>query len=119
MTHAMGGKFPSLIEPQPSNLYLSLTAKCDLSCMGCKYGREFMTGEQLSWEQIETVLYDAKTLGLSSIRLYGGEPLVHPDLVRTVELATRLELNPWLTTNGMLLREKIDQLYDRAVCLGN
>ena len=60
-----------------------------------------MPGSQLPWEIAKQMLEDAAELGYSSIRLYGGEPLVHPDLNRIIDLSVRLGINPWVTTNAM------------------
>lgn len=70
-----------------------------------------MTGHQLSLETMRELLQDAKEAGISLVRLYGGEPLLHPDLAAIVRCATELELNVYITTNGILLKQKIDELY--------
>jgi MoaA/NifB/PqqE/SkfB family radical SAM enzyme len=110
LRHSIARRFPQVIRPNPRSLFISLTANCNFRCKGCHYGRDFMPGQQLSFPMVETLLHDAKDLGVK-VRLYGGEPLIHPDLPRIVELATRLELDFWVTTNGLLLRQRIDALY--------
>jgi cyclic pyranopterin phosphate synthase len=79
--------------------------------MGCRYGRDFMPGQQLSWPMVRDLLDDAKKVGIWSVRFYGGEPLLHPELSRMVDYATQLGLQPYVTTNAVLLRDKIDELY--------
>ncbi len=44
-----------------------------------------MPGAQLSWPLVRGLLDDCKEVGIRSIRLYGGEPLLHKDLTRIVE----------------------------------
>ena len=57
------------------------------------------------------------TVGLSvtdaggNVRFYGGEPLLHPDLPRMVEHATSVGVQPYVTTNAIILEQKIDALY--------
>jgi cyclic pyranopterin phosphate synthase len=70
-----------------------------------------MHGHQLPLESVLRLLDDAKEAGFSRIRFYGGEPLAHRDLPKMVEHATRLGLKFWITTNGLLLRRQIDELY--------
>jgi cyclic pyranopterin phosphate synthase len=80
-----------------------------------------MPGAQLPLKIVLELLDDCKTFGIVNIRLYGGEPLLYKDLVRVVEHSVALGLHPWLTTNGILLREKIDGLYAaglRTVSIG-
>ena len=111
LRHSAASVLPAIIEPDPREIYITLTANCNLRCMGCRYGRDFMPGAQLSWPVVRDLLDDCKEAGIRNVRLYGGEPLLHKDLVRIVEHCVSLGLNPWLTTNGILLREKIDELY--------
>lgn len=121
LRHSTASIFPQVIQPDPREIYLTLTANCNLRCVGCRYGRDFMPGAQLSWPIVRDVLDDCKEMGIHIIRLYGGEPLLHKDLVRIVEYCVGLGLHPWLTTNGILLREKIDDLYKaglRRISLG-
>jgi molybdenum cofactor biosynthesis enzyme MoaA len=119
--HTVAAVLPQIIQPDPTEIYITLTANCNLRCIGCKYGRDFMPGAQLPLKIVLDLLDDCKTFGIKSIRLYGGEPLLYKDLVRVVEHAVALDLHPWLTTNGILLKEKIDDLYSaglRAVAVG-
>ncbi len=107
--------FPQLIRPEPRSLFISLTANCNLRCQGCRYGRDFMPGHQLPWSILRDLLDDAKALGFNRVRFYGGEPLLHKDLPRLVAYASKLGLRYWITTNGMLLKETIDELFDAGL----
>jgi len=109
--HSAAARLPSLISPQPGHLTIAVTASCNLRCRGCRYGRDFMVGEKLSLETVLQVLDDAREVGINRVRYYGGEPLLHPDLASMVEHSTSLGMDSYVTTNGLLLREKIDDLY--------
>src|SRR5262249_2605554 len=113
--HSVAQFVPAIIHPQPRNLTIAVTAYCNLRCTGCRYGRDFMPGAQLSWPMARDLLSDAKQTGFEAVRLYGGEPLLHPDLARMVEHALRLGLRVYVTTNGILLEEKIDELYQAGL----
>jgi MoaA/NifB/PqqE/SkfB family radical SAM enzyme len=115
LRHSAAGVFPQLIRPDPRSLYISLTANCNLRCKGCLYGREFMAGHQLPLPIVKDLLDDAKSAGFESVRLYGGEPLLHRDLPGIVEHAAGLSLGMWVTTNGVLLRQRIDALVSRGL----
>jgi cyclic pyranopterin phosphate synthase len=120
--HFAGRFVPQLIRADPRSIYLTLTANCNLRCIGCNYGREFMAGSSLPWPLVRDLLDDVKEAGFDSVRLYGGEPLLHKDLPAMVARCVELGLRPWLTTNAILLREKIDALYDaglREVTIGS
>lgn len=102
---------PALIRPRPYHLMIAITAHCNLRCIGCRYGRDFMPGRQLSWSMTRDLLDDAAAAGYYSVRLYGGEPLLHPDLPAMIEHCRQLGMHPYVTTNALLLKNRIDDLY--------
>ena len=121
LQHKVAEVLPSVIRPQPRSLFISVTANCNFACKGCHYGRNFMNGQQLPLDMVLRLLDDAKDAGFSRVRFYGGEPLAHKDLPKMVAHATQLGLNHWITTNGLLLKRRIDELYDagaRDISLG-
>lgn len=119
--HSLAVAFPILIQPEPRLLTVAITANCNLRCVGCRYGRDFMVGQQLPLRLVMDLLHDAKEAGFQTVRLYGGEPLLHRDLPRMVHAARVLGLTPVITTNGLLLGSKIQELYEaglRALTIG-
>ena len=70
-----------------------------------------MPNSQLEWPIVRDLLDDAKEMGIQSVRLYGGEPLLHPDLPKMVEHCEKLRLSVYVTTNAIQLKEKVDELY--------
>jgi MoaA/NifB/PqqE/SkfB family radical SAM enzyme len=109
--HALAARFPGVIRPEPRQLTVAITAACNLRCVGCRYGRDFMVGERLSLAIVRDLLDDARAAGVNRVRLFGGEPLLHPELAEMVRHATGLGLDTYVTTNGTLLAEKIDELF--------
>lgn len=109
--HSAARVLPVLIRPQPRQMHIAITAHCNQRCVGCNYGRDFMTGSQLSLETVRTLIDDAAEAGFNEIRLYGGEPLLHPDLPAMVAHVVARGMRPYVTTNAVLLRHKIDALY--------
>ena len=51
---------------------IAVTAQCNARCIGCRYGREFMHGSQLSLTKVQEVLEDAREARFAFIRFYGG-----------------------------------------------
>jgi MoaA/NifB/PqqE/SkfB family radical SAM enzyme len=115
LEHSLGRVLPSVIQPRPRRLTVAVTAHCNLRCTGCRYGRDFMPGQQLSLEEVKQILTDAKESGVELVRLYGGEPLLHRDLPEMVRHSIQLGLATYVTTNGTLLRQKIDALYEAGL----
>lgn len=96
-------------------LRISVTDKCNLRCRYCmpEEGVPLRSHEDfLSLEQITAVVREAVKLGLTKIRLTGGEPLVKRGIV---ELAGMLRSLPGvrhlaMTTNGVLLSKYAEGL---------
>ena len=89
------------------DLRISITDRCNLRCVYCMpmEGMTFLPrSELLTFEEIERVASVARRLGVTSIRLTGGEPLVRrglPDLVARLRAIGFDDLA--LTTNAMQL----------------
>lgn len=119
--HTLAQGVPGIIQPRPRRITIAITAHCNLRCIGCRYGRDFMVGEQLTLSEVKGLLDDARAAGVELVRLYGGEPLLHRDLPAMVRHSVDLGLATYITTNGLLLRQKIDALFDaglRNITLG-
>jgi cyclic pyranopterin phosphate synthase len=96
------------------DLRISVTDRCNFRCVYCMpkevYGRDFQFLERaalLSFEEIERLARVFVGLGVTKIRLTGGEPLVRRDIERLVAMLTAIgDLDLTLTTNGSLLAHK-------------
>ncbi len=113
--HTLAQFVPQVIWPRPRKMTVAITAYCNLRCIGCRYGRDFMPGQQLSLKIVKALLDDASSAGIETVRLYGGEPLLHPALPKMVRHAVDLGLSTYVTTNGLLLKQKIEALYDAGL----
>jgi len=58
-------------------------------------------------ELFETAIRQAKPLGLSGVKLTGGEPLLHPDFPRLLDIVRREELRLTVETNGLLCTPEV------------
>ena len=92
--------------PALGTLYFYLTEGCNLACRHCWMAPRFdADGSQyptLPVELFETAIREAKPLGLKSVKLTGGEPLLHPHFNRLLEIVRREELGLVIETNGLL-----------------
>jgi cyclic pyranopterin phosphate synthase len=90
-----------------SDLRISITDRCNLRCVYCmaEEGMTFLPRSQvLSYEEIARVARVAHGLGVTSIRLTGGEPLVRRDLPSLVAMLSEIGFDDLaITTNAMLL----------------
>lgn len=111
LRHAAANRLPALIRPRTRNLTVAVTAQCNLRCAGCRYGRTFMPGAELPLPLVRDLLDDAAALGVRDVRLYGGEPLLHQDLPAMVAHAVGAGLRPYVTTNAVLLGQRMPALF--------
>ena len=96
-------------------LRISLTDRCNFRCVYCmpEEGVCPMSHEEiLRLEEIERLVKVAAGLGIRSVRLTGGEPLVRKGVVDLVDAITKIDgiENVSMTTNGVLLPRMIDDL---------
>ena len=101
-------------------LRISLTDRCNLRCVYCmpKEGLQWQARtDQLSAEEIFRVVETAAQGGVTRVRLTGGEPLVHPQVVEIVRrIASIPEIEEVsLTTNAMLLERLAQPLADAGL----
>jgi len=89
-------------------LRISVTDRCNLRCVYCMpaEGVPLKRHEDiLSYEQIETFAREAARMGITKIRLTGGEPLVRRNVARLVQRLSRIRglRELCMTTNGSFL----------------
>jgi cyclic pyranopterin phosphate synthase len=102
------------------NLRISVTDRCNIRCFYCmpEEGVQFVNRREiLDFEEIERFVRVAAGLGVTKLRVTGGEPLLRRDLPVLIE---RLASIPGirdlaLTTNGVLLPELARPLYEAGL----
>jgi len=97
------------------NLRISVTDRCNLRCRYCMPEAEYVwlpRSSILSFEEIDRLAGIFAGLGVSKIRLTGGEPLLRHDLPTLVSrLSQRAAVRDLaLTTNGVLLAREAEAL---------
>jgi GTP 3',8-cyclase len=109
------GTFTDLHGRSISYLRLSITDRCNLRCMYCR-NRESLKmlphDHMLTYEECLEIIAVAVELGMSKVRLTGGEPFVRSNFLHFLEqvLSRHPLMNLRLTTNGTLLNGKIPAL---------
>lgn len=102
-----------------NNLRISVTDRCNIRCRYCMPERvEFQPQSQLlTFEEIARFVRIASGLGVDKLRLTGGEPLVRRDLPSLVAMLAAAPgiRDLGLTTNGVLLAEQAQALYDAGL----
>jgi len=110
------------------DMRISVTDRCNFRCGYCMPRTVFGSdhpflpqAELLSFEEITRAARIALSLGVTKLRLTGGEPLLRKDIDRLIgQLASLRTLNGQppeltLTTNGSLLKRKAQALKDAGL----
>ena len=95
-------------------LRISLTERCNLKCIYCREETEYCQAKQeLSLSELTRLMHIFAGLGITKVRLTGGEPLVRKDLEAIVSMIARIpqvrDLS--MTTNAQGLAERIGGLH--------
>jgi GTP 3',8-cyclase len=96
------------------DLRISVTDRCNFRCVYCMpkevFGRDYQfleRSELLNFEEIERLARIFTALGVTKIRITGGEPLVRRNIEDLIAMLARVpDLDLALTTNGSTLSRK-------------
>jgi len=101
-----------------NQIYFHLTEGCNLACRHCwiapKYQTEKHSYPALSLDLFRSIIEQAKSLGLSGVKLTGGEPLLHPQIHEIVEMIQSQNLSLRVETNGVLCTPELAK--EMAAC---
>jgi cyclic pyranopterin phosphate synthase len=103
-----------------SYLRVSITDRCNLACLYC-VPRELVPklthDDILSYEEILRLVRIGAKLGITKVRVTGGEPLVRKGVFDFLAALRQLEgvTDLSLTTNGVLLKKHIDEIRDAGI----
>jgi SynChlorMet cassette radical SAM/SPASM protein ScmF len=99
-----------------TSLYLYLTEQCNLSCTHCWISPGFSLEQQrgISLDAIKKTILEAKTLGLQTVKLTGGEPLLYGKLKELVKFLASENLTIYIETNGTLFDQALPASFQSA-----
>jgi SynChlorMet cassette radical SAM/SPASM protein ScmF len=89
-----------------NTIYFYLADGCNLRCRHCWIEPDFQPDGKschfLPLETFKSIITQAKPLGLSSVKLTGGEPLLHPEIGGILDFLRSEDLRMNMETNGTL-----------------
>ncbi len=97
----------------PNFMVISPTMRCNLHCRGC-YAAEYGNQEELSFDELDRILTEAKALGMYFFTFSGGECFIREDLLDLWKKHDDCFFQVY--TNGTLLD---DAMVEKLVRLGN
>ena len=94
-------------------IYIEITNVCNLNCPFCpqiKREKEFMNIENCT-----TIINKIKNYTNHIYLHIKGEPLMHPNLDEIIKIANKNNLNINITTNGRLLKDKLNIINNNKI----
>jgi MoaA/NifB/PqqE/SkfB family radical SAM enzyme len=123
--HTMSGKLPLEREACPacgeSNVFTSyermdiaLSEYCNLTCQMCRRPSEALFMDEALCKKAIT---EAAEIGIGTISFSGGEPFVHPAILRLLEHAFTLGVKIQMVSNGTLIKRDKLEFLEQLDCL--
>ena len=104
-----------VISPSPDNVEVRVTEACNSRCITCRAWKNSREGE-LSTQEMTDVFKQLREIGVGSIRISGGEPLIRSDIIELIRECRRLRFREiYVATNGLLLQSKAEGLVEGGV----
>lgn len=105
-------------------LRLAVTDRCNLRCFYCmpEEGIKYLPKKELfTFEEIERLVVLLAQMGISKVRLTGGEPFVRNDLMQLIRRIVKIEgiQDVHITTNGILTSPHIPELKSLGIASVN
>jgi SynChlorMet cassette radical SAM/SPASM protein ScmF len=97
--------------PPLTSLYMYIAGSCNLACRHCwiepDYQIDNKNGKFLKLEYLKKAIKEAIPLGLQSIKLTGGEPMLHPRFREIVNHVESKNIGMFMETNGTLIDDEM------------
>lgn len=84
---------------------IEIIRRCPNNCLHCSSSSGLNCDEIISFEKFLDVVNGAVELGLQTICFSGGEPFLHPEIIRMIEFVYEKGLNSYVYTSGIILDE--------------
>ncbi len=101
-------------------LRISITDRCNLRCLYCISAdgvRPLTHKDILTYEEILDTTRAAVELGITKVRITGGEPLIRRDILHFIRLLCTIPglKDVSITTNGTLLKDMAGPIFDAGI----
>ena len=94
----------------PPSIQIEPTNACFLNCITCCRSASTRPDGFMDFELFEKIIEDASNLGIKRVQLFVmGEPLMHPRIIDMIRCVKSHRMGFHLTTNGLLLNEKMGE----------
>lgn len=92
----------------PISVSFIITHRCNYRCEYCNSYN--VKENEMTTEQIKTMINEFKEIGIQRLGLTGGEPLLRKDIGEIIDYAKRKNITVTLVSNGLLVPKMIEQI---------
>src|SRR3989338_20002 len=101
-------KFKELFPPTiDGTVYVEITHRCNFNCKHCYV--DAPSNKEMSFGQVKKLAKILKKYKFKKVLLTGGEPLLHKDIGKIIDLFHK-DFKIVLITNGSLIKEKLKEI---------
>lgn len=83
----------------PLFVHIEITTRCNVGCPQC-YCSSTLEGKDMDYSLYNEIIDQVSAMKIPSILLTGGEPLLHPQLIRMIKYAAQKKINVIISTSG-------------------
>ncbi len=94
--------------------HIDITNRCNLSCLHCVNDSGECYPDELTTDEIKSLIDTLSCMGVDIITFSGGEPLMRPDFFEIVKYARKAPMTVYIFTNGTLITEDIIKRLKKA-----
>lgn len=100
------------VVPRLSSIYMYASGACNLNCAHCWINPEFQiegtkTSLHLKLKTVKKAVLQGKPLGLATVKLTGGEPLMNPQIKDIIKFVSDEGVSVIIETNGTLVDKEM------------
>ncbi|MBN1996275.1 SynChlorMet cassette radical SAM/SPASM protein ScmF [candidate division KSB1 bacterium] len=100
--------------PTLNQIYFYLTEGCNLACRHCWLAPKLQKKKHqypvLDFDLFRSIVEQGKKLGMTGVKLTGGEPLMHPDIEQLLKYLIDQDVSVTIETNGVLCTPEVAML---------
>lgn len=96
----------------PSSVDVFVTSRCNLKCVHCFSA--YQEPVDMSLEDLKSLFDQLEKMGVLEVRINGGEPLLHPEIGKILQMLENRHFRRVILTNGTLLTDEIAKQLQRA-----
>lgn len=109
-------------QPAPVYIRIKPTNVCNHRCYYCSYADQDLalrdsvqSCDQIPWDKMQQILNDIGEMGVKAVTFSGGgEPLLYPHIIPTMQSILEKNIDLSLITNGQLLQGDVAEILTKA-----